>query len=61
MNNKFHCGICDLSFSSGYTLAQHFRSKEHRDRLNFGADSIMEKFIEGVKAAIDPNQTGKKN
>lgn len=53
MAKKFYCAICDVSFESGYALAQHFRSKEHRDRLNFGTDSIIEKFIKSLKGLID--------
>lgn len=59
MKKQFYCNICELSFESGYGLASHLRSKEHRDRLNFGTDSVVEKFLRGVKAAIDPNKDAK--
>lgn len=57
MTKKFYCDICGLSFSSGYEMARHFRSKEHRDKASGGnLDSLIEKFISGVKAVIDPSK-----
>lgn len=52
MDKKFYCAICDISFESGYALAQHLRSKEHREKLNFGMDSILEKFIKNARKLI---------
>lgn len=62
MAKQFYCDICEMTFLSGYEMAQHFRSKEHRDKASGGnLDSLIEKFVKGVKAAIDPDQTNKKN
>ena len=56
MAEKFYCDICEKIFSSGYALAYHLRSKEHRDKLNFGSDSVIEKFIRGIKAEMDKKE-----
>jgi len=54
MNKQFFCGICGIPFSSGYELAEHFRSKEHRDKAAGGnLVSLIDKFISGIKADID--------
>lgn len=58
MGKTFYCHICDLTFSSGYEMADHFRSNEHRDKASDGnLDLLMEKFITGVKVAINSSQT----
>ena len=62
MDKKFYCDICEITFSSACEMARHFRSEEHREKAAGGnLDSLIEKFISGVKAAIDPNQTNKKS
>ena len=62
MIKKFYCDICEKIFSSGYEMAQHFRSKEHRGKAGEkNLDFLIEKFTKGVKATIDPNQVNKKN
>lgn len=58
MDRTFYCHLCELSFLSGYALAQHLRSKEHRDRLHFGVDSVVEKFIENVRKSIAKGEEG---
>lgn len=52
MDKKFYCDLCEVTCSSGYELARHLRSKEHRDKLHFGTDSVMEKFIKDVRKSI---------
>jgi len=54
---KYYCNSCRLIFSSGLEMAEHFRSKEHRDTASGkNLDSLIEKFIVGIKNAINPNQ-----
>ena len=53
MDKRFYCFRCRLSFLSGYALAHHLQSKEHKDKLHFGTDSIIEKFISHVKESND--------
>lgn len=60
MDTKFYCHLCKLSFLSSYALAQHLRSKEHRDKLNFGTDSIIEKFIKNVRKSIVGEESDEK-
>ena len=57
MIEKFRCYLCGKTFSSGFGLADHFRSKEHRDKAaGKNLDSLIEKFIGGVKTAINPSK-----
>lgn len=60
MIRQFDCGICNKVFSSAWEMADHFRSDEHREKANGGnLDSLIEKFIAGIKTSIDPKQNEK--
>jgi len=53
MNKKFCCDLCGVTCSSGYELAQHLQSKEHKDKVNSGTDSVIEKFIKRARELIN--------
>lgn len=56
LDKQFFCNICGISFSLGYEMADHFQTKEHREKAAGGnLDLLIEKFISSVKTAIDSN------
>lgn len=55
---SFYCDLCSKSFVSGYALAEHFRSKEHKTVAGEGRiDSLMDQFVDTFKS-IDENSKG---
>lgn len=63
MNKQFFCSICDLTFSSSWEMAQHFRSEEHRDKAGgLNLDSLIEKFLSSIRTTVvdTNNKQGKK-
>jgi len=50
---KFRCELCEKSFVSGYALADHFRSKEHREVAGKGRiESLMDSLANNLKKRI---------
>lgn len=52
MESGFYCYVCDKPFKSGYSLSNHFRSKKHKDKVYFGVDSVVKKYINQFRSNI---------
>jgi hypothetical protein len=56
---KFRCELCEKSFVSGYALAEHFRSKEHRRASGEGRiESLMDGLVDNFKKSISDENKG---
>lgn len=54
MIKKFECELCEEVFSSGFEMAQHFRTEEHMRKGAIGnLDSLIVKFFRHIKTNIE--------
>lgn len=56
---EFYCALCQKSFVSGYSLAEHFRSKEHKTAAGEGRiDSLLNQFVDILKKSGSKDDSG---